>query len=356
MKLAKKKITIAKKKTTKKKSKKIIVAKPKKKSSKKKVVVTVTKKPNEIEEADAPESIEVKGWKKKLEEKKEKLKPKILRPKSELWDKRLTEKKETGKRRKGIVIVIDGMRKAGKTNIALSSSRFEGFEGKRRIIPKGYPVYVLDTEDAVDDERDFNYHDIDDIIIENVFIEDPITKELDPLKSMDKLQEWAYSLKDEEEGTLIIDTFTDYCEWAKWKLEELKQVPHNPIGKKQARLTRYDFGWLYKRVNTFLRTLRHMKINVILIAKVKDEWINPDPSNQYSAYKTGDFLTEATKGFDYWVDVIARYTKIKTTNGVLRRVEVLDSRFETVDMKNRKYVLEGDPTIDGLVKLFKDLL
>lgn len=324
----------------------------------------IDKKPGEVvvdkpTEAEPPKNIDVAGWKGKLEEKKKLLAPKILKPKSELWDKR----KETmcnEKNNHGFVVIVYGKRKAGKTNFSLTPSRFEGITGKTRTIPKGYPVYVLDTEEADLDEAETNFAtELADkkIIIESVFVEDEITKEIDPVASMDKMQEWAYALQDETEGTIVIDTFTDYCNWAKWKLEELKNVPHNAVGKEVSRLGRFDYGWLYKRIDTFLRTLRHMKLNVILIVKAKDEWINPEPTNPYSGYKTGEILADVTNGSDYWVDVICRYEKEKHEDGsVERRLIVEDSRKETVDMKGRQYVLKGNPTFKGLINLFKDLL
>jgi len=340
-----------------------VVAAPKKKEPAPKLVVEkeipdTTEDENAIEEAPAPADLKTAGWKNKLAAKKAVLLPKVLKTKAETWDKKKAEKSTGKKRTKGLLIIIDGLRKSGKTHTANTAVDFEGYEGRKRIIPRGNPVYILDTEDAVEDEVGMNFekqYDDDQIIVNVVLEKDPFTKEIDPLKSMANIEEWAYALSDDVEGTLVIDSFTDYCKWANWKLEELKNADHNPIGK-ASRVNKYDYGWLYKRVDTFLRALRLMKINVILIARVKDEWVNPTPSDPYAGYKTGGFLTDAIKGFDSWVDVICRYEKDKFDDHVERRLIVTDSRFETVDMKNRKYVLEGNPTFSDLIDLFKDLI
>jgi hypothetical protein len=369
-KISKKKST---KKSTKKKTipKKNIVKKTSKKVIPKKITKRIPKKipvsNTEIETADPPLNIKIQAWKTGMElEKAGITQSRVLRPKSELWDKR-KEIQKKGKRKSGLVVFVDGLTKAGKSNFAHSAVDFKGFKGKKRDIPAGYPCYVLDTDLGSVDEAEYSKFDKiteGKLIVEEVFEEHPITKILDPIKSIEKLEEWTYAIKEENVGTLVIDTFTDYCKWLQWKLEEMK-IGHDEEGNlkkdkktgKTKKLSRYDWGWLYKRVNTFLRTVKKMNINVILLAKVKKDYANPEPNNQYSAYWTGDYNAEATKGFDYWVDIIARYTKTKNDDGsVTRMLEISDSRFETVDQRNRKKEISGNPTFEGLINLFKDLI
>ena len=101
------------------------------------------------------------------------------------------------------------MAKAGKTRFGLTASQFEGFEGKKRDIPKGYPLYALDTEAAVEDEAEMKFWDelIDNnIIIKNAYVENSITKEVDPTASLELLEDFAYALSNETEGTILIDS------------------------------------------------------------------------------------------------------------------------------------------------------
>ncbi len=347
----KSKKTIPKRNIIKKSGKKVIPKKITKRIPKKDSVSN-----SEIEMADPPANIKIKSWQKGLGEEKKLLQAKVLRPKSELWDKRKIIQK-TDKKKSGVVVFVDGLEKSGKTNFEITVTRFKGFKGRRRMIPAGSPLYLLDTEFSAEDEADYNFcEEVDngDIIIQNVFVEDRLTKIINPSQSADMLEEWAYSLKDELVGTIGIDTFTDYCNWLKWDLEE-KKGGHTADGKPKSKLSRFDFGELYKRVNTFLRNLKRMRLNVILIAKVKEDWISG--ADQYSGYWNGKYKSDATKGFGYWVDIIARYEKIKHDDGsVTRTLKVIDSRFETVDMKGRKYELTGDPTFEGLINLFKDLI
>lgn len=315
---------------------------------------------SDIEEAPSPENINVAGWKKKLAEKNQALQPRSLRPKAELWDtmKPSTEKRK--KKQKGFIIMIDGLGKVGKTHFALSAVDFKGFTGKRRIIPPGSPVYVLDTENATEDEADFNFPDqVDngDILIKNCFVENPITKEIDPTKSLELLEEYAYSLTDEQRGTIIIDNFTDYCEWTYYKLvDKILGVGFNQDGVEKKGVAPVQYKWRNKKVKSYLRRMRNIPLNIILIAQVKDEYDNSS-GGAFDSKKTGHLKTDAIEKVDYWVDILARINKRQEEDGSITRVlEIIESRFETADMKGREYVIDGDPNFNSLVDLIKDLL
>jgi len=347
---------IIKKTTVAKPVKKTVSAKVSKKISKKVVSkpdTPIVKKPA-IEEADSPEDIKVSGWKKNIKAGRA---PRILRPKVETWDV-YKEERKTVKRKRGVLILVDGLPKVGKTNIALSAVNFEGHVGKRRDIPPGKPVYVLDTENATEDEADFHFGDnMDegDIIIRSIFIERPDTKEIDPVKSLEELEEWAYALTEETRGTLIIDNFTDYCDWVYYKLVDvILGYGFDDDGVEKQKPTPMQYKWRNKKIKTFLRRLRFMPINIVLIAQVKAEW--ESGKGAYDGRKTGEYITEAIEGLQYWVDIVARYEKDYENNEVVRRLIITDSRFETKDMKGRKYEIEGDPTFQGIIDLFKDLL
>jgi hypothetical protein len=283
------------------------------------------------------------------------MQPRILRPKTELWDKKVANAKT--KREKGIIVLVKGLPKVGKTNMELSSVDFEGYEGKHRILPPGKPVYVLDTENATEDEAYMHFAKhvkSGGIIIENCFVENLATKEIDPTASMEKLEEWAYSLTEETVGTLGIDNFTDYCDWAYYKLvDKILGIGFTADGKERKHPLPVQYKWMRKKIKSFLKRLRNIGINVILVAQVKAEWAG---DGDLESRKTGRFVMEGMEGSDYWVDVVCEYEKEIVDGEIVRKLTVTDSRFEKQKMTGKEYVLEGDPTFSGLVDLFKDVL
>jgi hypothetical protein len=324
-----------------------------------KVIAAPPKPIKENMEADAPENPQVSGWKKKIEEKEQLLAPKILKTKSDTWDTKITQNRE--KRKKGLVIFVYAMSKVGKTHFGLTASDFEGYEGNKRILPKGYPVFALDTENSVEDESEIKFEENlfnNKIVIENCFVENDITKEVDPTKSLDKMEEWAYSLANVEDGTLMIDTFTDYCEYAYYKLvDKVLGIGFTQDGKENKTPMPMQYKWRTKKVVSFLRTLRNFKMNVILTAQGKEETETGD-KGPMDYHKTGKVIADALDKSAFWVDVICVLDKeVDAAGNVTRRLVVTDCRFETADMLNREYVLENENiNVTNLIGLFKDLM
>jgi hypothetical protein len=332
---------------------------PKKSTIPKKITVekkSAPAKPVENLEGKTPEQINVAGFKQKIANAA--ITPKILRPKSETWDKKLQNKE---KRKKGLVIFVYAMPKVGKTHFALTASNLEEVQGQNRTIPRGYPVYVLDTENSVSDEAEVKFSNdlnANKIIIENCFVENDVTKEVDPTKSLDKMEEWAYSLQDEEDGTLIVDSFTDYCEYAYYKLvDRVLKIGFTEDGAEQKAPMPIQYKWRTKKVVSFLRTLRNFNINVILTAQGKEETVSTG-SGPMDYSKTGKVIADALDKSSFWVDVICILDKeIDDDGNISRKLVVTDCRFETATMKAGEYVLQNDEiTIPNLIKLFKGLL
>lgn len=324
----------------------------------KRVVPAPPKQIKENMEADTPESPEVSGWKKKIADKEELLKPRILRTKAEIWDIKKNQKKT--KRKKGLVIFVYAMQKVGKTHFALTASNFEGFEGQRRIIPKGYPAYVVDSENSVEDEAEIKFpdeKDNDKILISNCYVEDPRTKENNPTKSMELMEEEAYALSNEEDGTIIIDTFTDYCEFTYYKMvDKILGIGFDQDGKENKTPIPIQYKWRTKKSVSFLRALRNFKMNVILTAQGKEETVGGDGPLDY--HKTGKIIADALDKAVFWVDVICVLDKYTDESGnLVRKLVVTDCRFETANMENRTYELENENiTVENLIGLFSDLL
>jgi len=73
--------------------------------------------------------------------------------------------------------------------------------------------------------------------------------------------------------------------------------------------------------------------------------------------KTGKIIADALGKALFWVDIIAILTKEEVDGFVNRKLVITDCRFETVDMANRNYELEGeDITFENIIGLFSDML
>jgi len=315
----------------------------------------------EIKEAKAPIGITKAGWKDAIPNKPGMVKAKVLKAKSETWD--IIREAPIEKRTKGLVIYVYSMEKAGKTNFEQTASRFAGFNGKKRNIPQGWPAYTLDTENAVMDEVEINFYEelkAKKIMVHNCFIEDPKTREVDPIEAMREIEEWSYTLEKEKVGTLIIDNFTDYCDYAYFKMISVnsKSGPGFAEWKAAKKPTPDQQKWQTKKAVEFLRKLRNMEINIILTAQGKSETKKTDdPENTLGWEYTGKIIADAVKKSGFWADVIAVITKDPNDEiGVTRKLTVVDCRFESVNADDG-YELIGDQiTFTNLINLFKDKL
>ena len=298
------------------------------------------------------------GWKEKLAEKKQKIMPRVLKSKLETWD---TIKPSQEKREKGIVLLIFAMHKVGKTHFAMTAAESDKpFIGKYRTIPPASPVYIIDSEAADEDELDAKFSKLrEKIHIKECYVEGE-NGVIDPIKSMEAMEEWAYALRDEQRGTIVIDTITDYCEFAYYKLVNVlgPKYGFDENGVEIKKLAPIQYKWRTKQIVTFLRNLRKFKMNVILIAQGKPEYDQGD--SVMESKKTGKIIADAIEKVGFWVDAIAVMDKTVDDQGILRRLVVTDSRFETNDqseMKAVNYTLENDQiTFGNLLNLFKKVI
>lgn len=349
----------------KKSTKRIVKKAPAKKKSKPKRIVKkpVKQEKPETEEAKIPVETSVAGWRKKLKKGKDTKKARVMRPKSELWDKRreeIVKRAESGEKiETGFVIHLKGLRKVGKSHFAQSAVEFEGFEGEKFRLGPGAPVYIIDTESAAE------------IIAGTKFAEQMQAGLIIPFnavvkrgnkifytESFDLVEELVFSLVEEKSGTLVIDNWTDVVDWAFHKLVEHLGYGFKSDGITPKReVTPMQRRWMNKKLNNILRYLREIGMNVLLLAPLKPEYRSTGPG-PYDFEKTGGFEPMySAKGEDFWFDLIVTYEKIKNEDGtVTRRLYIEDSRFETVDMKGREYIIEKDPTFTDFINLFSDML
>lgn len=360
------------KKTTKKKiikkssksnnsSKKKIISKPITDKTKKIFIKKDKPKKSTIPvKADSPPyDVNISGWKNQIKNSTKKInKPMILKTKSETWGKRQTELKENPVVEKGLFILVFANEKVGKTRLGCTPVKFKGYKGKKRIIPSGSPTYILDSENAVLDEAITNFQEeieAGNLIIESYYVQNPETKKTDSKSTVEKLNVWTHALSNETEGTLVIDTFTEYCDCINNRLVNVvgKGFTKDDVPKK--RLAPVQYSWRTKQVVEYLHSLREMKINKIVLCQAKDEYINPDPKNPFESYKTGQLLADALKKVYYWVDIICVMEKEEDDDGfITRKLWVKDSRFEDENTNKDELVLLNDKiSLEGLINLFK---
>jgi len=323
--------------------------------------------PEEPDEPETPASIETTGWKRRLET-KHRRSGKILRPKSELWDRRRDQQvhnAERGvKRLKGIIVQGDGLTKTGKTTFVHSASEFAGYAGKRREIPAGLPIYLIETEPgASKDIAETEYGDLYDaghiVIIDATVDPETITDENpqgDEWKTQQEFVNYVYelmkSLEKEKCGTIAVDNWTDVVEAVNFALLEHLGIGLKSDGSPTRKPQPHEYGWRNRWNKKMLKTLRKMIINVVLISQVKEE-IERTGDKAFDLKYTGDLVAVGAKGQAYWADFIVRFEKVTDTLGNFSRAMVIrDSRFEG----EGRIVIEDDTSFDALVGAIKHKL
>jgi hypothetical protein len=350
-------------KGTKEETAKNIVSKPVKDEVPKNIVKKPVADPDE-EETDVsspPVNPKVGGWKNKIKQKAdviENLTPKILRTKADTWDS--ISNKDEPALEKGLFILVFANEKVGKSYLGCTSSKFEGYKGKKRIIPAGWPSYILDSENSVKAEALTNFveqYKQNKIKVHNYSIRKAGTKRRDTKATMSELDDFVLSLEKEEQGTLVVDTFTEYCDCAQDRLVEVVGKGYNEDHVPVKKLMPIQYNWRTKEVVDLLHTMRDFKINIILICQAKDEYVN-ETSNPLESTKSGQILADALKKTNYWVDAICVMEKDTDDDGyVERRLYVKDSRFEDKDTNKDEMVLVNENiSLTNLVNLFKHKL
>jgi hypothetical protein len=364
--------TTAKKTTAKKTSTKKTTAKKTtaKKTSTKKTTAKKTIK-GEIEaKADSePKNVNIPAWKQKIKDKlaeageETAMTPKQLDATMEsTWQKIAEKQKTITALKRGLFILAFSEKKAGKTKLGIESLNFEGFEGNTRIIPAGYPTWILDSEtDAVATEALKKYQNEmreGKLLIHNYGKRVKGTKKRDNEGTMRELEKFALALHKHKQGTLVIDTFSEYCAAAEDRLVEVVGKGFDDNNMPIRKLAPMEWKWRTKEIVDLLQTFRNFGINIILTAQAKPEYIN-NPTNLYDSVQSGRMLADVLEKVNYWVDVICLIEKYEDeeTGMIERQLSVLHSRWEDEHTEIDDLVLTNeDITLTNLVELFEDKL
>jgi len=306
--------------------------------------------------------------------------PKVFtRTYDEMWIPIIKEEIEMytkGKKRtKGFMMLLDGLWKTGKSHFLQSAVEFKGFKTKYRNIPPGFPVYVIEADEAARDETESKWskylpgekYPEGLIHIGNAYVEDSETGMIDPVKTLRRWNELIFALRDLKQGTLGIDPFSLYCNLVlyvymikKVDKEGIRVITFDEFLKPDRAISIVENQYKKKLIYQILRKLRKFHINVVLLCDVKEEW--SQESKLYDRKPTGRYLTDVQKGTQSWVDVIGRFFKrekkveVKTKNGETvektmkkRYLAVTDCRFEGKDIDVDKYIFHA-PTFSQIIK------
>jgi len=340
-------------------------------TTKKKTTAKKTVKKDEIEaKADTkPKNIDVPAWKQKIQEKLSEAGEDSAKTPIQLnatmestWDIVAEKQKEDTILERGLFVLVFAEEKAGKTRFGTECVNFEGFEGSTRIIPTGHPTWILDSEtDAVATEALKKYQDLmkeGQLLIHNYGKRIKGTKRRDNEATMKELEKFALALHKHKQGTLVIDTFSEYCAAAEDRLVEVVGKGFDDNNMPIRKLAPMEWKWRTKEIVDFLQALRGFGINIILTAQAKPEYIQ-NPTNVFDSVQSGRLLADVLAKVNYWVDVICLMEKFEDEESgmIERQLSVLHSRWEDEHTEVDDLILTNeDISLTNLVSLFADKL
>lgn len=220
----------------------------------------------------------------------------------------------------GFKMIVQAKEKVGKTFFGMSASSFmpenTGLSSMTRwliqnnVIPKGQPVFILDTERKAKKLRFLPAFRNKDIRIIELWQADPNHMyQVDPVAVMKKLYySLLYIIKNFQHGTIVIDSATDITQMVR-KYIQYELVGRSAEGHELGELIPLKFtdwqvrddiwGWM-------LPFLQGFPQHVILTAREKEDVeFEPDPDRpgKMKAKKTGNFSARIHKDIPYNVDM-----------------------------------------------------
>ncbi len=280
------------------------------------------------------------------------------------------------KRIKGFMMLIDGKPKTGKSHFLQSAVEFKGFKTKYRDVPPGFPVYIIEADEAARDETESKWskylpgekYPEGLIHIGNAYVEDSETGLIDPVKTLRRWNELLFGLRNLKQGTVGMDPFSLYCNLVLYvymikKVDSktgLRVITFDEFLKPDRAISITENMYKKKLIYQILRKLRKFMISVVLLGDVKEEWSKE--KNLYDRKPTGNYLTDVQVGTQGWVDIIGRFFKreekveVKTKNGKTvektikkRYLAITDCRFEDKDINVDKFIFHA-PTFSQIIK------
>ena len=154
------------------------------------------------------------------------------------------------------------------------------------------PIYFIDTEFGVAPLRKKFANK--KIYVLECFVENPETLKVDPIRSLDMMDEAIDSLKDVNEGTIAIDSGTDIWDW-------LEEYMKSRVSAQMRELQQFDWGIANKRYKEMMMRLLSRDTVFVITAQPKELYIG--------AQRSGIYAPSWQKKTPFWVDVILHLQK-----------------------------------------------
>jgi hypothetical protein len=231
----------------------------------------------------------------------------------------------------GMHMMIGGFSGTGKSHLAGTAKDWPGVKlHTGRIIPPGFPVYGIDFENKLRPVWEQNWsEDIGyKLLPANIYVEDPDTRQLDPVGMLYEANKLIYSLRNQTQGTLLIDTvsfYTDLMLYAFMRLE--KHIKFSDFMSPDRKILPFEYQFKAKTMHELMRKLRNYKINVIYTFTMKDDWEALDPTKPAEQVKVGD-VPNIQKNTDHWAEFVVQMKLVEDADGWDRIATVTKSNYE----------------------------
>ncbi|MHA1286466.1 MAG: AAA family ATPase [Candidatus Thorarchaeota archaeon] len=228
----------------------------------------------------------------------------------------------------GLKVGIYGAPNTGKTHFSLTAPE---------------PVFVIDTEFGA--RLPAKNLKKEKIFIFEALQLDPETNDIDPIKSLEKIEEALRAIigyiqdHPDERGTIVLDSASDIWQWIGIWLEE---SPYTK--KKDDMILRFEWGKANKRYLRLIHKLLRSQWNVVLTGKTQDVY------DAEGKPVLGRVKPRWQKDTEYWLDIILKSDIIYPQN------KVVPVRRFTI-MKCRAWNLTGtltNPSWNDLVKFIEE--
>jgi len=199
------------------------------------------------------------------------------------------------------------------------------------------PIYIIDTELAAASLA-FEHFPDKDIRIMEVKIVDPDTDEPRPLECLKEMEAAIRSLKNVNEGTVVIDTITDFWSWMHVWVESTAEIRYKKTGKAM----RVEWGKANERYKYFvMRLIAKKSLNVVLLGQDKKKYSSKGD-------ETGTTEPRWMWNTPNWSYVNIHFFKVKTEIPMEYKATLTKCRW------NRAYnKTVDDLTYDKLLKILR---
>jgi len=268
-------------------------------------------------------------------------------------------KKKGIKRRKGPIILLGGETGSGKTHLAVDMVNSPEIDLGYRIIPAGAPLYVVMTDPSPLDEIEKNYGERlwVDVFPVNAYVKDERTGLIDPISTLAEMNKYLSSLKGRDVGTIVIEDWTIYCALVLYSYmmksggKGSKGIKFDEFLKPEKPLSPTEHQYKARVIDEVMLSFQNeFKMNVILVANLKEEWRSTGGS-VYDSEKTGNWIEDVQKGSDRKADIVLRMWKERQGDKIIRKLTFKKSRFEgkVVDVNKQTLISPDGKTLKNAI-------